>query len=43
MEDMMDRLTKTKSALQTLARHNNIIIEATQCCLDESDIDLAAH
>ncbi len=36
MEDMMDRLTKTILSLQTLAHHSDIIVEATEHCLDEA-------
>jgi hypothetical protein len=35
MEDTRDWLTKTELSLQTLAHHNNTIVEATQHCLNE--------
>jgi hypothetical protein len=40
MDDTMDRLKKTKLALQMLACHNYIIINATQHCLDEAKTSL---
>jgi hypothetical protein len=40
MDDTMDRLKKTKLALQTLARHNNIIVDATQHHLNEAEMSI---
>jgi hypothetical protein len=40
MDDTMDWLKKTKLALQTLARQNNIIVNATQHCLDEAEMSI---
>ncbi len=34
----MDWLKKTKLALQTLARHNNIVVDATQPRLDKAEM-----
>ncbi len=40
MDDTIDWLTKTELALQTLARHNDIIGKATQHHLDEAETSI---
>jgi hypothetical protein len=40
MEDTMDWLKKTKLALQMLALHNQIIVNATQHCLKEAETSI---
>jgi hypothetical protein len=40
MDDTMGRLKKTKLALQTLAHHNNIIVNATQHCLNKVETSI---
>jgi hypothetical protein len=38
MDDTLRRLEKAELALQMLAHHNDIIANATQCCLDEAEL-----
>jgi hypothetical protein len=40
MDDTMDWLKKTKLALEILARHNNIILDATQRHLDKGEMPI---